>query len=256
MGTFLPLSICLVVSVILRVRSPSGSPSFNNSEPVIRRSNRRVKRRMYGSSTDIDEKAGNGTPPKRYAIVSLIENRQAPTPEELIDLIKAVSRDRDRQAFALVFQHFGPRLKTYFLRLTVSSGLAEDLVQETMLNVWRKSSYFDPARAGVATWIFTIARNIRIDHLRRQRDPSKLPPDPEEMPASVEEHVLGAERDERVRRALAELSAEQQTIIRLSYFSEKSQSDIATELGIPLGTVKSRTRLAINRLRTLLEDQT
>lgn len=229
---------------------------FNNFEPVIRGSNRSVKRRMYGSSTDIDEMPGHGTPPKRHAIVSLIENRQAPTPEELIDLMRAVSRERDRLAFALVFQHFGPRLKTYFLRLTVSSDMAEDLMQETMLNVWRKSSYFDPARAGVATWIFTIARNIRIDHLRRRRDPSSLPPDPQEMPASVEEHVIGAERDERVRRALAALSAEQQTIIRLSYFSEKSQSDIAAELGIPLGTVKSRTRLAINRLRTLLEDQT
>lgn len=189
-------------------------------------------------------------------MVSLVENLQTPTPEQLVGLLQSVTRDRDRQAFALVFQHFGPRLKTYFLRRTGSSGLAEDLVQETMLNVWRKSSYFDPARAGVSTWIFTIARNILIDHLRRQRDPSSLPPDPEEMPASVEEHVLGAERDERVRRALAALSVEQQTIIRLSYFSEKSQSDIAAELGIPLGTVKSRTRLAMNHLRTLLEDQT
>ncbi|ANH07840.1 sigma-70 family RNA polymerase sigma factor [Shinella sp. HZN7] len=188
--------------------------------------------------------------------MSLVENRQAPTPEELVSLLQSVSRDRDRQAFALVFQHFGPRLKTFFLRWTLSAAVAEDLVQETMLTVWRKASYFDPARAGVATWIFAIARNIRIDHLRRRRVPSSLPPDPEEIPASVEDHILGAQRDEQVRRALAALPAEQQTIIRLSYFTEKSQSEIAEALGIPLGTVKSRTRLAMNRLRALLEDKT
>jgi RNA polymerase sigma-70 factor (ECF subfamily) len=171
-------------------------------------------------------------------------------------MVGQVAHGRDRQAFALLFGYFGPKLKTFFLRWSLSSVVAEDLVQETMLNVWRKASYFDPERAGVATWVFTIARNIRIDHLRRQRDPSILPPDPEGGPQTLEDDLLGAERDERVRHALTALSMEQQTIIRLSYFSEKSQTEIADELGIPLGTVKSRTRLAMNRLRALLEDQT
>ncbi|MCR6497635.1 sigma-70 family RNA polymerase sigma factor [Shinella sp. CPCC 101442] len=192
---------------------------------------------------------------RRLAVVSSIDTPQMPTPDVLAGLMMQVARDRDRQAFALLFRHFGPRLKTFFLRWTISSGVAEDLVQETMLTVWRKASYFDPARAGVATWIFTVARNIRIDHLRRQRDPSTLPPDPEEAPETVEDGLLGAERDAQVRHALTALSTEQQTIIRLSYFSEKSQTEIADELGIPLGTVKSRTRLAMNRLRALLEDQ-
>jgi RNA polymerase sigma-70 factor (ECF subfamily) len=107
----------------------------------------------------------------------------------------------------------------------------------------------------VATWIFTIARNIRIDPLRRQRDPSDLPPEPETALETVEDEVIGAERDAAVRNALTALSQDQQTIIRLSYFSEKSQTEIAYELGIPLGTVKSRTRLAMNRLRALLEDK-
>ncbi len=211
---------------------------------------------MHESSTYIDVEPGHGVRPRRLAIVSPVDNRQIPAADELAEWLQLVARDRDRQAFALVFQHFGPRLKTFFLRWRVSSGVAEDLVQETMLNVWRKASYFDPARAGVATWIFTIARNIRIDYLRRQRDPMSLPPDADVMPASVEDHILGAERDEKVRHALGTLSPEQQTIIRLSYFTEKSQSEIAEELGIPLGTVKSRTRLAMNRLRALLEDQT
>jgi RNA polymerase sigma-70 factor (ECF subfamily) len=212
---------------------------------------------MNDTSSRIDIEHGHGASPgRRLAIVSSIENPQTPTAEELASLLASVARDRDRQAFALLFRHLGPRLKTFFMRWSVSSGVAEDLVQETMLNVWRKASYFDPSRAGVATWIFTIARNIRIDHLRRQRDPSALPVDPEEALVTVEDGLLGAERDAQVRRALTVLSAEQQTIIRLSYFTEKSQTEIAEELGIPLGTVKSRTRLAMNRLRALLEDQT
>ena len=174
----------------------------------------------------------------------------------LAELVVAVASRRDREAFADLFRHFGPRLKTFFMRGGMPDGLAEDLMQETMLLVWRKASYFDPARAGVATWVFTIARNLRIDHLRRQRNPADLPHEPEEMPPSIENVLLDTERDLRVRNALADLSPEQQTIIRLSYYSEKSQTEIAGELGIPLGTVKSRTRLAMNHLRALLEDRT
>ncbi|HEV7249516.1 MAG TPA: sigma-70 family RNA polymerase sigma factor [Shinella sp.] len=211
---------------------------------------------MYDASNEIDtqERPAPSTG-RRRAVVNAADPR-APTPEALASLLAAVADDRDRQAFAALFRHFGPRLKTFFLRSAISSGVAEDLVQETMLNVWRKASYFDPERAGVATWIFTIARNLRIDHLRRLRNPATLPVDGDDAPPSIEDGVLGAERDERVRRALTTLSAEQQTIIRLSYFSEKSQTEIAGELGIPLGTVKSRTRLAMNRLRALLEDET
>jgi len=179
-----------------------------------------------------------------------------PPAQELARLVQAVAARGDREAFAALFRHFGPRLKTFFMRGSMSSGLAEDLVQETMLSVWRKASYYDPARAGAGTWVFTIARNLRIDHLRRQRNPADLPSDPPVMPPSLEEELIGVEREERVREALAGLSAEQQAIIRLSYYSEKSQSEIAGELGIPLGTVKSRTRLAMNRLRALLEDET
>lgn len=226
------------------------------ARPVIHGRGDRVEKGMYESSNNLDRKHGHGARPRRLAIVSLVGHRDIPTPEELVRLLQTVAQERDRQAFAHLFQHFGPRLKTFFLRWRMPSGTADDLVQETMLNVWRKASYFDPARAGVSTWIFTVARNIRIDHLRRQRDPATLPPDPEEIPASVEDHILGAERDEQVRRALTMLSTEQQTIIRLCYFTEKSQSEVAEELGIPLGTVKSRTRLAMNRLRALLEDQT
>ncbi|WP_312410211.1 sigma-70 family RNA polymerase sigma factor [Shinella sp.] len=206
------------------------------------------------SPIEIDRKPSVPTG-RRLAVVSSRDTQQTPSPDALVEMMMQVAQGRDRQAFALLFRYFGPRLKTFFLRWTISSAVAEDLVQETMLTVWRKASYFDAGRAGVATWIFTVARNIRIDHLRRQRDPSALPADPEGSPDTVEDGLLGAERDAQVRQALKTLSPEQQTIIRLSYFSEKSQTEIADELGIPLGTVKSRTRLAMNRLRALLEDR-
>jgi RNA polymerase sigma-70 factor (ECF subfamily) len=192
---------------------------------------------------------------RRLAVVSSRDKQQTPSPDALVEMMRQVAQDRDRQAFALLFRYFGPKLKTFFLRWTLSSVAADDLVQETMLSVWRKASYFDAERAGVATWMFTVARNIRIDHLRRHRNLSALPPDPETAMDTVEDGMLGAERDAAVRNALTALSAEQQTIIRLAYFSERSQTEIADELGIPLGTVKSRTRLAMNRLRGLLEDK-
>lgn len=205
-------------------------------------------------SVESDHKPGPQTG-RRLAVVSSRDKQQTPSPDALVEMMRQVAQDRDRQAFALLFRYFGPRLKTFFLRWTRSSVAAEDLVQETMLTVWRKASYFDAERAGAATWIFTVARNIRIDHLRRQRDPSAVPPDPETAMDTVEDGMLGAERDAAVRNALTALSPEQQTIIRLAYFSEKSQTEIADELGIPLGTVKSRTRLAMNRLRARLEDK-
>lgn len=200
-----------------------------------------------------------GWPVPRHRCVAMLspdgDPSSAPSAQELARLIRLVADQRDRDAFAALFRHFGPRLKTFFMRGKLSAGLAEDLVQETMLSVWRKASYFDPGRAGASTWIFTIARNLRIDHLRRQRNPVDLNPDPVDMPPSIEDDLIGVQRDERVRDALTGLSADQQTIIRLSYYSEKSQSEIAGELGLPLGTVKSRIRLAMNRLRSLLEDQ-
>lgn len=213
---------------------------------------------MYEASNQLVPRSRWSVPAcRRLAVVSAGEDVPLlPAPDELARFVMAVAAQRDREAFAALFRHFGPRLKTFFMRGGMSAGLAEDLVQETMLSLWRKASYYDPARAGVATWVFTIARNLWIDHTRRQRNPADLPPDPEEAPPSLEDELLGAERDLRVRNALSGLSPEQQTIIRLSYYSEKSQSDIADELGIPLGTVKSRTRLAMARLRALLEDET
>lgn len=177
--------------------------------------------------------------------------------EDLDALILAVAEHRDRDAFAALFRHFAPRLKAYLVKSGLAANAAEELAQETLLAVWRKADYFDPKRAGAATWIFTIARNLRIDLLRRERHRGALPTPMDEEgvdEVSGESVLMGAERDARVRAALSALSDEQATIVRLSFFQEKPHSAIAQELGIPLGTAKSRVRLALNRLRLLLED--
>ncbi len=175
---------------------------------------------------------------------------------ELGRLIVAVGQNHDRAAFAQLFAHFAPRLKTYLMRAGATPGAAEDFAQEAMLTVWRKAALFDPARAGASTWIFTIARNLRIDAARRekldQREPdiTELPDDPEQPDRVIE----GIDDTVRVSAALAALSADQSHIIKLSYFHEKAHAEIARELGIPLGTVKSRLRLAIIRLRGILSE--
>lgn len=177
-------------------------------------------------------------------------------PSELGRLIEAVGQNRDRAAFARLFDYFAPRLKTYLMRAGANPVAAEDFAQEAMLTVWRKAALFDPARAGASTWIFTIARNLRIDAARReklgQREPdlTDLPDNPEQ-PDTI---LASADDAARVNSALAALTAEQVHIVKLSYFHEKAHAEIARELGIPLGTVKSRLRLAIIRLRGLLSE--
>jgi RNA polymerase sigma-70 factor (ECF subfamily) len=138
-----------------------------------------------------------------------------------------------------------------------NAASAEELAQETMLTVWQKAGQFDPQRAAASTWIFTIARNQRIDLLRRERHPSDLMADPvgeSEAPLQADHIVALAQREHRIRSALGLLPAEQAEVIRKAFFEDKAHSQIEQELGIPLGTVKSRLRLAIMRLRAVLGD--
>lgn len=179
--------------------------------------------------------------------------------DEANRLLVAVAAQRDRAAFAALFAFYAPRVKSFMRRQGMSPSAAEDVAQETMLLVWKKASYFDPSRAGVSTWIFTIARNARIDRLRKEGRPAAIasafdPSDEPDDPVSGEAAVMIAERDQRVRKALTHLSKEQAETLRLFFFSDKPQSEIAGELGIPLGTVKSRVRLALGRLRQILDD--
>ena len=183
-----------------------------------------------------------------------------PAPPQVVDwnsLILRVAADADRAAFEQLFRHFGPRIKAYLMRGGADAGLAEELAQEALLVLWRKAAYFDPARAGASTWIFTIARNLRIDRARRDLVKARVPEDPSDEPpppAGADELIAAGQRDDRVRQLVEGLPAEQAEIVRLSFFSEKPQTQIAETLGIPLGTVKSRVRLAMARLRAALEE--
>lgn len=172
-------------------------------------------------------------------------------------LILAIAQRQDRAAFGVLFAHFAPRVKAWMLRAGATPPAAEELAQETLLMVWRKARLFDPVRAGAATWIFAIARNLRLDTVRRERHPSELLEDggdgPEMVPAADHEFDQ-RQREARIRAALANLPPEQATVIRKAFFEDKAHAEIEQELGIPLGTVKSRLRLAMNRLRAVLGD--
>jgi RNA polymerase sigma-70 factor (ECF subfamily) len=172
-------------------------------------------------------------------------------------LIDAIAARGDREAFATLFLFYGPRIKGMLMRSATPAETAEEIAQEAMLTVWRKAALFDPQRASVSTWIFTIARNLRVDRLRRERS---LPPDrthdvlDQEEPQTPAQVMESLERDSRVRAALEGLSQDQMTVIRLSFFEDKPHGEIARLLGIPLGTVKSRLRLAMTKMRQRLEE--
>ncbi len=171
-------------------------------------------------------------------------------------LIVAIARHQDRRAFATLFGHFAPRVKTYLLRRGSDAAQAEELAQEVMLAVWRKAAQFDPARATAAAWIFGIARNLWIDALRRSRL-AVPPPDPSDEPAPeppADALLLAEDRARRLHAALQDLRPEQMESLRLAFFEGHSHSEIERRLGVPLGTVKSRLRLAMSRLRAALGD--
>lgn len=181
----------------------------------------------------------------------------APTPEALALLLLRVAANADKAAFGQLFDHFAPRLKSYMLRLGAGGEQAEELAQETMLLVWHKAGRFDPARAGAATWIFTIARNLRIDALRRERPVESLD---ETAAAAIAGDDPGAEAalatrqaEGALRAALAGLTAEQAMLVQLSFFDDNPHSAISKRLQVPLGTVKSRLRRIIGQLRAAME---
>lgn len=167
--------------------------------------------------------------------------------------IRAVAQRQDGAAFAALFGHFAPRVKAFLLKSGADMALAEDCMQEVMATLWRKAHLFDPARASVATWVFTIARNRKIDMIRKARrpEPEDLPWGPEVAVDAVE--VVALQQDSaRLKQALVALPEKQRDLIQRAYFGDLSHSEIAAQTGLPLGTIKSRIRLAIDRLRHAL----
>ncbi len=164
--------------------------------------------------------------------------------------ILRIHRNADENAFAELFDHFAPRIKGYLMKSGASATLAEECAQDVMATLWQKAHLFDPSRASAATWIFTIARNRRVDALRKSRrpEPEEVDWGPEAAPDQADALAL-EEASETLGRAIAALPPKQKTLIEAAYFHDLSHSEIAARTGLPLGTIKSRIRLALDRLR-------
>lgn len=171
-------------------------------------------------------------------------------------LMIRVRDQRDRDAFAALFRHFAPRVKGFLMKSGAGAGLAEECAQDVMAVLWQKAHLFDPARASVATWMFTIARNRRIDAFRKARRP-----EPEELdwgpaPEPDQAAVMEARQEaDRLDRALAGLPEMQRVMIERAFYGELSHSEIAAVTGLPLGTIKSRIRLALDKLRLEMKNE-
>ncbi len=187
----------------------------------------------------------------------VVDIRMQDRRQHFADLIIAVAR-QDKAAFAELFTYFAPRIKAMMLRVGATEQRAEDVAQDAMLLVWRKAPLFDAARAGPSAWIFTIAKNARIDMLRRERRTERMAAEfgrePEPDATLSDADIITAESEQLARQCLSRLSPEQQRVVTLSFFEGKAHPEIAEALGIPLGTVKSRLRLALKHLKTMLED--
>lgn len=206
--------------------------------------------------------AARPSPKARHLkIVPIDPDRSAsppPTGDDWPALMRRVAELRDREAFGRVFSHFAPRVKSYLIRTGSTDGAAEDLAQDALVMVWRKAALFDPAQAALSTWIFTIARRLRIDAARRHQldgagdecfEFDRLEADQ----PGVADHVDATRLSRRVREALNRLPPEQAQVLRLSFYDDEPHARIAAELGLPLGTVKSRIRLAVAHLRRLVD---
>lgn len=167
-------------------------------------------------------------------------------------LMSGVARNRDPEAFRALFELFAPRVRAFIARRESDQAAVEDVVQETFVNVWRKAHLYDAGKASPATWIYTIARNARIDLLRKGIRPAIDMTDPALVPDPVltpQQHISQAEQSLKLERALASLPEEQREVLHLAFFAEMPHAEVAQRLGLPLGTVKSRIRLALRRIR-------
>ncbi len=176
--------------------------------------------------------------------------------QHLAHLLGLVAENRDKSAFAALFEHFGPRIKGFMMRKGADSELAEDLAQDTMITVWRKAHMYTLDKGSVSTWIFTIARNRRIDWARRLKgvqfsDITELEQPSDDVGA--DEVVLASQESETVKAAVEKLPADQKQVISMAFMEDMTQQEISQNLGVPLGTVKSRMRLAYQKLSKSLE---
>ena len=209
------------------------------------------------SGTQQDNAQGyNGATPStaRFKPRMVVNNADKGVANGFASCLERVATQRCTDSFATLFQYFGPRIKAYFIRLGADAASAEELTQDTMLLVWRRAETYQASKAAASTWLFTIARNRYIDAKCRRVGPTELLPvddlwpvlEDEAMPTDEQADLIlrGAE----LRLSMTQLPPAQAEVIEKAYFEDKSHQEIADELGVPVGTVKSRIRLALQRL--------
>lgn len=168
------------------------------------------------------------------------------------NLLVCVGQNRDKESFIQIFEYFAPRVKSFLMRGGMNIDDADELAQETMLTVWDKAASYDPAKASASTWIYTIARNKKIDTLRKaSRNEGEItePAILEDASADQAADFLARQESEAIGKALDDLPEDQAELLQKSFFEHKSHGEIAEETGLPLGTVKSRIRLALQKLK-------
>ncbi|MET0071192.1 MAG: sigma-70 family RNA polymerase sigma factor [Candidatus Thiodiazotropha sp.] len=171
---------------------------------------------------------------------------------EAVDCLTSVAEQRDRQAFERLYDYFAPRVKSYMMKQGADEASADDLAQETMVQIWRKAHHYDPRKAAVSTWIFRVARNLQIDRLRKFKlHEVELTAEAEHDDDGGGAHERFEKRpdEERLRALVGTLPEEQMNVVRLAFFEGLSHSEVSHQLSIPIGTVKSRMRLAFDKLR-------
>lgn len=176
--------------------------------------------------------------------------------QQLTNCLHDIAENQSKKSFKLIFKYFAPRLKSYLIKLGAANNQAEEVIQEVMIAVWTKSASYDQSKSSVGTWIYTIARNKRIDKIRKEKrhyfsesdEGLEIP-----VPSTQENEIFSNEISIMLRKYIENLPEAQGKLLKLSYFYDKTHADIAEELGIPLGTVKSRIRLALTKMRHLVE---
>ncbi|ACT59016.1 RNA polymerase, sigma-24 subunit, ECF subfamily [Hirschia baltica ATCC 49814] len=236
---------------------------MNTLNPIQKTDHRRLHIRRKPANSAIARRSGRMQVVREVGESQLVleQERQILVERELSvnwspDLL-LVGQSKDRDAFSRLFDHFAPRVKSQMLKYGASNEMAEEIVQETFVLVWRKASQYSEDKAAVSTWIFTIARNKRIDLLRRQNRPEPDVNDPAFHPDPIltgDDVLTGKQRALAVQRAMEKLPQSQKEVLQRSYFSDETHIEIAESLKTPLGTVKSRMRLALSKLRALIDE--
>ena len=194
----------------------------------------------------IDNKMGHNTAKKSPG---LKEN-------DLSSCLREIGLNQDKGAFSIIFRYFAPRLKSFFVKLGCTETQAEEIIQEVMISVWTKANTYNSEKSSVSTWIYTIAKNKRIDKIRKEKKHYAVDSDESleiPIPSKQEDEILASELSTKITNTLKFLPQEQAELLKQSYFYEKTHTDIANDLNIPLGTVKSRIRLALSKMKNLVE---